>query len=116
MNHYRGKTVNTEEWIYGYLLGDRELNGIAQTYYILELDAESFDEIEEVAPESVGQFTGLEINDVKLYERQSFTYKDDIYTVLYNDKYMCWDGFNERTFEQYHMFDLDFNEITIMQD
>lgn len=74
---FRGKAVNTGDWVYGSLLVFDEDN-----YYICVLseNGEFMDKIK-VIPESVGQFTGMYATDkTKIFEG------DLIYICLCNDE------------------------------
>ena len=76
---FRGKSVETGEWVYGYYLKahdgyiDDESNRII-VHYILPIDNEEIGFYEDsnwvkVIPESVGQFTGLDDKEgVEIYE------------------------------------------------
>lgn len=51
---FRGKSIDGKEWLYGDLVSSADKRRFA----ILVNDKESYDECE-VAPETIGQFTGL---------------------------------------------------------
>ena len=61
---FRGKSIDGKEWLYGDLVSSADKKRFA----ILVNDKESYDECE-VAPETIGQFTGLHDCDGKeIYE------------------------------------------------
>lgn len=56
---FRGKRIDNGQWVYGFL---------AEDYYINDVNSEDFPSIE-IAPETVGQFTGLlDKNEREIYE------------------------------------------------
>lgn len=61
---FRGKKVNSGEWLYGDLIHDN-----IEGCYIYPLDAENLYKENAVIPDTVGQFTGLyDKNKKKIYE------------------------------------------------
>lgn len=61
---FRGKSIDGKEWLYGDLVSSAD----KKRFSILVNDKESYDECE-VAPETIGQFTGLHDCDGKeIYE------------------------------------------------
>ena len=64
---FRGKRVDTGEWVEGNLLD----NGLIENkaYFIIPTEADNFDEYEQVYPSTVGQYTGLkDKNGTKIFE------------------------------------------------
>lgn len=56
---FRGKSVSTGEWVYGYLIGRAEDSGKpCQGKYFID-NGEPFNKAVEVIPETVGQYTGI---------------------------------------------------------
>lgn len=71
---FRGKRVDNDEWVYGYLLEAVNCNTDKKSTFIMEQDATYYGYGEfacsfEVIPETVGQFTGLyDDTDKKIFE------------------------------------------------
>lgn len=69
---FRGKSVDTGEWVEGSLVHETDFYGIpVDRYYILQggqFDYDLYDSVE-VYPETVGQYTGFyDKNDKKIFE------------------------------------------------
>ena len=86
---FRGKRVDTKEWVYGYYF-----EGFTGISYILVLHDHilKMTEFYEVIPETIGQFTGLlDKNGVKIFEGDIVREHVNDYTPIYqNGIYMAY--------------------------
>ena len=86
---FRGKRVDNGEWIYGDLIHRKIWSS---KLCIIRVEDDGFDIYEEyeVIPETIGQYTGMDINDVKVF-------KGDIINVFPSNRkmFVFW---NEETF------------------
>ena len=79
---FRGKRIDTKEWVYGNYLEFNSKSGL-KTYIILPNGTRI-----EVIPETVGEFTGLtDKNVVKIFEDDLL--EDFKYPVVYEDGSFC---------------------------
>ncbi len=98
MRQYRGRSVETNEWVYGCFIsgGGKTAKSIA---YIIGPDAD-FDEIIEVHPDTVGQSTGQSLAEQTIHDGdtlKSFHFVGDhkkerhlYHDVYWSDRYGGW--------------------------
>lgn len=98
---FRGKRVDTQEWTFGSLVEchNGRMGIVSMTKYCEDNGIEAL--IDEVLPETVGQYTGREDDD------GSDIYDGDIirdrymncYEVIYSDNTMSWVAHSKTPFE-----------------
>ena len=94
MNHeilFRGKSVETNEWVYGSYI----LEKYGNTPYICYFEYGTFVNIKqvEVIPETVGEFTGMtDKNGKKIFEGDILEFSDRIVSVFWHAHLGCWDS------------------------
>ena len=80
---FRGKSIDDKEWLYGDLVSSADKKRFA----ILVNNKESYDECE-VAPETIGQFSGLyDYNKKEIYEGDILKWSNGLMYVV-----KFWDG------------------------
>jgi len=118
MNHYRGKSKHTNEWINGDLIESKGKSYIVNG--VVEANSEyiTIENWQEVNPKSVGQFTGMEVNGVKLYDKMKFKYFGNTFTVNWSVDSLSWVAFysKESVVILLSEFDFKFKYIEIIQD
>ena len=86
---FRGKRIDNGEWFVGFYGKSGE-----KVYIIYDNDiAVSYVSMKEVAPETVGQYTGYEKNDNKIFEGDIVrTQRGKLYEIkLYKGAWVVWD-------------------------
>jgi len=96
---FRGKRLDDGQWLYGDLIRDNH-----QGYYVFPIDCNGLCTANKVAPDTVGEFTGMtDKNGKKIFEGDiiysEFSDKSNCHCLVgWNDEEACFGLMNEYNF------------------
>ena len=88
MDHYRGKNIHSGKWQYGSKTS-------SNTILVDRQDYEKPSDVL-VLHNSIGQFTGLEIKGIKLYDKMKFEFQDSIFRIAWSEHLLTWVTIREK--------------------